>query len=89
MKCKKKPVIYDAVQYTTGMEDGFESCGSTTCGIFNRFDRECSTCKSATPYLITMYGIQPVKEGDYILTSPQGERHLCRGDLFAKHYELV
>ena len=55
-KYRKRPVVIEAEIYKQGLEDGFESCGSLTCGLYNRFDQECSLCDLGKPYIDTLEG---------------------------------
>lgn len=90
-KYRRADYIVEAEQYELGkgMEDGFElwtkvvTNGWIKSEGLIQIERDG---KVVCPFIRSRRGITFIKEGDYIIYSPGGERHCCGGDKFSERY---
>lgn len=85
-KFRLKPRVVDAFEFDRNLADGFEKCDSVTCGVFNRFGKDCSECKYSIPYINTPDGCRFIKPGDYIVIDGEDKYVFSKGG-FIKLYE--
>jgi hypothetical protein len=77
-KFRRKPIVVEAVQWLAGDPPLLGMIEST------------SPPDSHSRYVIpTLEGVESIYPGDWIVTSAEGERRLCRADKFAARYEPV
>ena len=90
-KYRKKPVVIEAVQYTEGMEDGFEERYIDHNHPPRTFGIKVSEKDTPVlvPYIDTLEGKLLITKGDWIITGIQGERYPIKPDIFEETYELV
>lgn len=78
MKCRKKPVIVEAIQYTkNNLLEVMKFCG------------EGKTLFDFYLYVITLEGNMRVHKGDYIIRGVRGECYPCEKSIFEETYEVV
>lgn len=78
MKYRKKPVVIEALQFTSAMQ----------------WDEVFKFCPDARPrngelYIKTLEGNMHVSAGDYIIKGVKGEFYPCKPDIFEPSYEPV
>jgi hypothetical protein len=76
MQFRKKPVIIEAEQYRSGLEDGFEEVDGKLVPFINTLED-------------TDYSKHYITEGDWIITGVKKERYPCKPDIFEMTYEKV
>jgi len=90
MKFRKKPVVIEAVQFTSdcaflcligGREAPF---GLVVSGDYNRERREVYRAWISIP---TLEGVMRAEVGDWIIRGVKGELYPCKPDIFAATYE--
>lgn len=85
-KYRKKPVVIEAMQFTTNNDDGFcmreiaawiaENGGAV---LNNNTNLEIQTLE----------GVMMASVGDYIIRGVNGEFYPCKPDIFEKSYEYA
>lgn len=86
MRCKRAEFEVDVVKYEIGkkMEDGFESWSEvvTQGWIITDFLVKVSKPDGniVCPYVKSRRGWTFIGEGDYIITEPDGSKHVCGAD---------
>jgi hypothetical protein len=89
-KFRKRPVVVEAEQYRSGLEDGFEYEDQITQEItLGMFKASKLDGVRLYPFINTLEGKMYVSDGDWIITGVNGERYPCKPDIFAKTYEAV
>ena len=83
MKCRKKPVVVDAVQWIGSNYLEIKDFIGIT--YLNRIDVS-GDCKLIIP---TLEGYHYASIGDWIIRGVQGEYYPCKPDIFEKTYERV
>ena len=78
MKCRKKPVIVEAIQYTkNNLLEVMKFCG------------EGKTLFDYYLYIVTLEGNMRVHKGDYIIRGVRGEVYPCEKSIFEETYEVI
>lgn len=79
MKCRKKPIILEAIQYTKdNLLEVMKFCG------------EGKTLFDFHLYVVTPEGgNKRVHKGDYIIRDVRGECYLCEKSIFEETYEVL
>lgn len=78
MKCRKKPIVVEAIQYTkNNLLEVMKFCG------------EGKTLFDFHLYVVTLEGNMRVHKGDYIIRGVQGECYPCEKNIFEETYEVV
>ncbi len=75
---RKKPVVIEAVQWSTGDK----LPGGCFYGRGETFDLACC-------FIETLEGVMRVNSGDWVITGVKGEIYPCKPDIFAVTYEAV
>lgn len=91
MKFRKKPVLVDAVQYTSGLEDGY-ACYAIGGGRFVGYHDKSTHIPlpfRKVPAIKTLEGFHEISADDWIITGVAGERYPCRAEIFAQTYEAA
>lgn len=83
MKCRKKPVVIEAVQFT---RNNWEEIHYFTNGNAFNFFEDITDCKHYC-LVQTLEGIVTATEGDYIIKGVNGEFYPCKPDIFEKTYD--
>lgn len=79
MKCRKKPVVVEAIQYTDdNLLDVLKFCDGDKKTIFDYY-----------LYIVTLEGNIRVRKGDYIIKGVHGEFYPCEKNIFEETYEVV
>ena len=76
MKCKKKPVVVEAIQYT----------GDNLLEVM-KFCKDALFIDYL--YIATLEGNTRVRKGDYIIKGVRGEFYPCEKSIFEETYEVV
>ena len=84
IKMVSKPQIITAELYAPGMEDGWMSRAK-------EFHKTLDTIPSriGTPVIEDESIIMPIKEGDYIVTNPDGSRYPTTLEILKTHYTEI
>lgn len=78
MKCRKKPIIVEAIQYTeNNLLEVMKFCG------------EGKTLFDYYLYIVTLEGNMRVHKGDYIIRGVRGEVYPCEKSIFEETYEVI
>jgi hypothetical protein len=91
MKFRKKPVVIDAMQFTTNNEDA----SPTMDAIVNWVNKgkgikDLPAWHNGTDIFIeTMEGVMTATVGDWIIKGIKGEFYPCKPDIFEATYEMV
>lgn len=84
MKYRKKPVIIEAIQIGTNLEEVRNFVGDKG----EIYVEDC-----ATPIFYvnihTLEGTMTASRGDFIIRGVEGELYPCKEDIFYKTYELI
>jgi len=83
MKYRKKPVVIEAIQWTTDNWLIINAFANTEAYTIER-DILRGTLKVATTE-----GVMTAKKGDWIIKGVKGEFYPCRNDIFEATYEPV
>ena len=91
-KYRRKPLEVDAIAYELGkgMEDGFMPWTSVVTNVWTvtenliKFTREDGVV--VCPFIRNRRGLVVLREGDYIVTEKDMERHVCGKDKFFQRY---
>ena len=86
-KYMKKPILIEAIEYTEGMEDGFDDL-DTAINSGLDVDQYKQGNPGRFPYIRTLEGKHYISKGDYIITGVDGERYPCKKSIFQKTYTL-
>ena len=96
-KFRLKPLECDAEQYRLGLEDAWAHLwrdGVLVGRYVTKQDADRCPCKvspgfygETVPVLMTPTGYVMLAPGDWIVTSPSGERRLVKQDTFEATYE--
>lgn len=94
-KYERVPLTVNAEQYTLdkGIEDGFElytkviTNGWISSDNLIRVTRPDGTI--VCPFIQNRRGVIFIREGDYIITESDNERHVCGADKFFDRYRSV
>lgn len=90
MRYKKKPVVIEAIQWTTNLEEVKEFVGKDL--EYSILDTAWQVGKGAPHVFMkihTLEGDMEVSKGDYIIKGVNGEFYPCKPDIFEKTYESV
>lgn len=88
-KYVKKPIPVEAIEYTFGLEDGFDDFEvAVESGL--AIDSYVSPVETGkVPFIKTLEGKHYIGKGDYIITGVEGERYPCKKNIFLKTYNLL
>lgn len=95
MKCRRTALEANVEKYIAGqgMEDGFERWSKvvTQGWIVTDFlvKIEQPDGDIVCPYIKNRRGYTFIGEGDYIVTEPDGSKHVCGEDKIWKRYEQI
>lgn len=79
MKCRKKPIVVEAIQYTDdNLLEVMKFCDGGKKTIFDYY-----------LYIVTLEGNMRVRKGDYIIKGAHGEFYPCEKNIFEETYEVV
>lgn len=79
MKCRKKPVVVEAIQYTDdNLLEVLKFCDGGKKTIFDYY-----------LYIVTLEGNMRVSKGDYIIKGVHGEFYPCDKSIFEETYEVI
>lgn len=90
MRYKKKPVVIEAIQWTTNLEEVKEFVGKDL--EYSILDTAWQVGKGAPHVFMkihTLEGDMEVSKGDFIIKGVNGEFYPCKPDIFEKTYEPV
>lgn len=89
MKFRKKPVIIEAMQFTTNNEVGSPTMDAI-CNWANQGKDKPNAWHNGTDiYIKTLEGEMRATVGDFIIQGVNGEFYPCKPDIFEKTYEAV
>lgn len=92
---KRASLVVTAEQYelNKGMEDGFELYAKVITNGWITSERLIQTTSPngtiLCPFIQNRRGIIFLREGDYIITEGDGERHVCGADKFPSRFQPV
>jgi len=89
-KFRKKPVIIEAIQYTSAsdLQDAIEFTNGKL--VFHGFNEDMQPCARYTTLAIeTLEGWMKVSLNDWIIKGVKGEFYPCKPDIFEATYEPV
>ena len=88
MRCRKKPVVVEAVRYSGGsfLEDVQWLAEAIENGIVYRKPDGAGVERT---WVKTLEGDHLVEDGAYVIRGVKGELYPCRGDIFEMTYEEV
>jgi len=88
-KYRKKPVVIEAMQFTTNNEVGSPVMDSIV-NWANQGQEKLNAWHNGTDiYIQTLEGEMKATVGDFIIQGVNGEFYPCKPDIFAKTYEIV
>ena len=82
----KQPIPIEAVEYSMGLEDGFDTIKIAQQNGLNIKNYIAPFDGQKIPYILTLEGKHYISKGDYIITGVHGERYPCKKDIFIKTY---
>lgn len=94
-KYERTSLAVNAEQYelNKGMEDGFELYTRVITNGWIRSDNLIQITRPdgtiVCPFIQNRRGVIFIREGDYIITENDDERHVCGADKFNKRYRPV
>lgn len=94
-KYERASLIVDAAQYeiNKGMEDGFELYTKVVTNGWispeNLIQITRPDGSIVCPFIQNRRGVIFLRQGDYIITENDNERHVCGADKFAKRFKPV
>jgi len=89
MKFRKKPVVIDAVQFTTNNEVGSPQMDGIVNWINQGRDKVGAWHNGTDIHIVTLEGEMVAQCGDWIIRGVKGEFYPCKPDIFAQIYEPV
>lgn len=94
-KYERASLVVTAEQYelNKGMEDGFELYTKVVTNGWVSSDHLIQVTRPdgsiVCPFIQNRRGVIFIREGDYIITEGDTERHVCGADKFAKRFKLA
>lgn len=94
-KYERASLIVDAQQYelNKGLEDGFELYTKVITNGWVSSDHLIQVTRPdgavVCPFIQNRRGIVFIREGDYIITEGDNERHVCGSDKFAQRFRRI
>ncbi|MDQ7095638.1 hypothetical protein REC12_18775 [Desulfosporosinus sp. PR] len=85
----KRPIPVEAIEYTLGLEDGFDDFEVATKSGLDIQNYLCPIDSGKVPFVKTLEGKHYISKGDYIITGVEGERYPCKKSIFLKTYALL
>lgn len=85
----KVPIPVEAVEYSPGIEDGFDSLEAAKQNGLDDRKYMSPVDNNMVPFIRTLEGKHYICKGDYIITGVDGERYPCKRDIFLKTYKVV
>jgi hypothetical protein len=82
----KNPIPIDAIEYTIGLEDGFDDIQTAINAGLDVYSYVNPVEPGKIPFIITLEGKHYINKGDYIITGIDGERYPCKKEIFLKTY---
>ena len=83
-KFRKKPIVIEAVQFTSANVDEVSHFTGIPIATFGDIDREYRSVP-----IQTLEGTMLAIEGDWIIKGIQGEFYPCKPDIFEATYDAV
>ena len=87
-KFKKKPVVIEAIQFTTNNDLNNENMQFITDWI-NSGQENTANHDNTNIFIQTLEGIMKASVGDFIIKGVNGEFYPCKEDIFLKTYDLA
>ena len=87
-KYRMKPVVIEAVRFTTKTGVGFNRA-KLFAGSYLMEHQEHYASEDMIYYIRALEGDMKISEGDYIIKGVQGEFYPCKPDIFEQTYELA
>lgn len=93
MKYQRLSFEVDAIQYEfgKGIEDGFELWSTVVTNGWVNTDRLFQITKDdgkiVCPFITNRRGNIFIREGDYVISEQDGERHVCGADKFHDRFK--
>lgn len=94
-KYERASLLVTAKQYelNKGMEDGFELYTKVVTNGWITSDNLIQVKRAdgsvVCPFIQNRRGVVFIREGDYIITEGDNERHVCGADKFSQRFRLV
>ncbi|NLL77088.1 MAG: hypothetical protein GX235_07560 [Clostridiales bacterium] len=94
-KYERVPLVVNAEQYVLnkGIEDGFELYSKVITNGWISSENLIQVTRPdrsiVCPFIQNRRGVIFIREGDYIITEEDGERHVCGEDKFDKRYKKI
>ena len=85
----KKAIPIDAIQYSYGLEDGFDDIEEAVNSGLNVDNYVNPHNSNKVPFIQTLEGKHYINSDDYIVTGVDGERYPCKKSIFLKTYTLL
>lgn len=87
MKYRKKPVVIEAVQFTTNNERGSPTMDRIVSWVNEHSIGKIARHDGTDIYIVTLEGTMRASVGDWIIRGVNGEFYPCKPDIFAMTYE--
>lgn len=84
----KKPIPVEAIEYASGLEDGFDDYEIAIKSGLDIQNYVSPFNSGKVPFVKTLEGKHYISKGDYIITGVEGERYPCKRNIFLKSYTL-
>jgi hypothetical protein len=88
-KYRKKPVVIEAMQFTTNNEVGSPTMDSIINWCNQGKDKPNAWHNGTDIFIFTLEGEMRASVGDFIIKGVNGEFYPCKADIFAKTYDEV
>lgn len=85
----KNPIPIDAIEYSHGLEDGFDNIEEAVNTGLDKENYVSPDNSDKVPFIQTLEGKHYISNGDYIITGVNGERYPCKKSIFLKTYSLL
>ncbi len=87
MKFRKKPVVIEAMQFTTNNEAGSPAMDAIVNWANQGRDKPNAWHNGTNIFINTLEGEMRADVGDWIIRGVKGEFYPCKPDIFAATYE--
>ena len=88
-KFVKKPVVIEAIQFTTNNEPNDVEMNRIVDWINAESDMRISSHNGTSIFINTLEGEMRAECGDWIIKGVKGEFYPCKPDVFEKTYDVV
>jgi hypothetical protein len=88
-KYRKKPVVIEAMQFTTNNEAGTPTMDAIVNWINQGKEKPIARHNRTDILIKTLEGTMTATVGDFIIQGVNGEFYPCKPDIFEKTYEVV